>query len=119
MLALNRGSVYGGADLSLKENSEKPFFQFFKNETIQYNLGTAIEFKNMNNAGATIIENCTFYHNIGTKGASINMEEGGSLFAVGNHFSLDKANQEMPEKLMEVIKIKDARELEYIGEIKT
>ena len=96
MLALDRGSVYGGADLSLKENSEKPFFQFFKNETIQYNLGTAIEFKNMNNAGATIIENCTFYDNFGTKGASINMEEGGSLFAVGNYFSLDKASQEMP-----------------------
>ena len=47
------------------------------------------------------------------------MEDGGSLFAVGNHFSLDKKDQEMPEKLMDVIRVKDARELKYIGEIDT
>ena len=109
--------MYSGADLTLKENLEKPFFQFFKNETMDHIVGIAIEFKNMNNAGATIVEDCTFYDNIGSYGGSINMEEGGSLIGLKNHFFLDKADQEMPEKLMDVIEVKDAREIEYIGEI--
>ena len=103
MLALDLGSVYSSAGLALKENSQKPFLQFFKNETISDTVGVALDIKNMNNAGVTIIEDCTFFNNIGTTGASINMDEGGTLIGLANHFSLDPNNLEMPESVFALI----------------
>ena len=55
MLALDLGNVYSSAGLTLKENLQKPFLQFFKNETISDTVGVALDIKNMNNAGVTII----------------------------------------------------------------
>ena len=71
----------------------------------------------MNYAAVTIIEGCTFYNNIGSTGASINMEDGGSLIGLYNHFSLDTVNLEMPNDLQDVIDIKQAREIEYFGAV--
>ena len=43
----------------------------------------------MNNAGLSIFERCKFDNNMGTSGASIHMEEGGTLIGIANSFSLD------------------------------
>ena len=69
------------------------------------NLGTAIEFKNMNYAGVTIVENCTFYNNIGTKGGVINMEEGGALIGYKNNFEMDSANLVVPDEIIDLIRL--------------
>ena len=80
------------------------------------NLGTAIEFKNMNNAGVTIIENCSFYNNIGSKGGAINMEEGGALIGYRNHFELDLANLVVPDEIIDLIRLIKERESEYLDD---
>lgn len=103
MVASINGAVFSGSDYKLEMNKSKFFLQFFKNETISNTVGGAIDLKNMNNAGLTIIENCIFYNNFGPEGGSINMEEGGSLFAIENHFSLDPMYLMVPKELQDLI----------------
>jgi len=61
----------------------------FLNETVRNTVGGAFFIANLNDAGATIFENCTFYNNFGVSGGSIRFEEGGVLLAITNHFSGD------------------------------
>ena len=111
MVALDKGGVYSGSKMALKENRSKPFIQFFKYESFTFIIGVAIEFKNMNYAAITIVENCIFYNNIGSIGGSINMEEGGQLIGLSNHFFLAEYNLEMPDDIQSLIDIKQAREI--------
>ena len=99
----------------MSQFGERPFIQFFKNETIYDNIGTAINFKNLNNAGVTIVENCKFENNVGTYGGAINMEEAGSLIGYKNHFSLDKANLVVPDEILDLINLKQEHEIKLLG----
>lgn len=98
MLAQQGGSVFYGR-YTLAPSNEELFTQYFKNETITKTIGGAIDFKNMNEAGLTIIEQCNFKDNFALLGGSINMEEGGSLFAFENTFELDKEYLVSPKDL--------------------
>ena len=117
MFAFEHGTVYGGKNLALRENKDKPYIQIFKNELIQNQVGVAIEIKGMNNAGVTIIEDCTFYNNFGSLGGSIHVEQGGALVSLNNHFSQDKRYLTVPPEVQRIIDVKQAREEQYLGEI--
>ena len=60
----------------------------------------------MNNAGITIVEDSTFYNNIGNSGASIYMERAGSFIGLRNHFSLDPSYIKVPNVLLDLLKKK-------------
>ena len=87
LFSFEGGTAYSGKLINLKPNSKTPFIAMFKNEVMKNQIGTAIDIKNINDAGFIIIESCIFYNNYSSHGASIRMEKGGALIALNNHFS--------------------------------
>jgi len=60
----------------------------------------------MNEAGVTFFIDCNFYNNFGKEGGSINIDEGGTLFAINVNFSLNRGYLSIPEALINLVKAK-------------
>ena len=110
MVALESGAVFNGEGYSLQSSDHKIFVQSFYEEQISNTVGGAIVFKNMDDAGITIIDTCVFHNNFGESGGAIFMENGGTLAAFKNYFYLDEGFLEVPEELISTIEAKDELE---------
>lgn len=87
----------------MAQSDSQLFVQLFFEEHVEYTVGGAIIFKNMDHAGVTIFESCTFVNNFGASGGSIQMENGGLLFILNNAFSLDTSFLKVNDELVNLI----------------
>ena len=104
MVAHKQGAVFSGEyDFFLVDDYPAYLFvQMFLNEHVRNTVGGAISIEGMNFFGFTIVKDCDFRNNFGKDGGSINMNEGGNLFAKGNTFELSPGFQYIKNDFVDI-----------------
>ena len=79
---------YGNVDLKPNTESEQIWKQSYHRETFKNIYGGSIQVSG-NNLPVTVIEESVFINNFSENGASISLDQGGSLFIEETTFMLD------------------------------